>query len=338
MRRSCMILFNMKFIYVKQKHSADMIFAEVLCILNWYNPFAWLIKKVICQNLEFIADHQVLNSGLDKKQYQYLLLKVAGSASFRIANQFNFSFLRKRILMMNKMKSAKLHLVRFLFVLPLLAVLLLSFRQNISGILENQPGSMSGAGTGDATSAYDRVASYLMADTVPAKERTNTPAAKSSEVTVLLKDTTRLFAGDSPHQPLFIVDEIIRDKEYVEALDPSTIESVEVLKDKHALQYGDNGKYGVVRIHTKPAAAVTANNRRAIGISITPKKQVRVESISDSVAIEADKIIIAPGKSDYGYSGADSAYAYDYSNRKSLPRKVNVKGVSQYTIGPADHS
>ncbi len=52
-----------------------MIWAEVLCILNWYNPFAWLIKKVIRQNLEFIADQKVLQNGLDKKQYQYLLLK-----------------------------------------------------------------------------------------------------------------------------------------------------------------------------------------------------------------------------------------------------------------------
>src|SRR5438067_2739132 len=80
------------------------------------------------QNLEFIADQQVLQTGLDRKQYQYLLLKVTGVNAFSIASNFNFSSLKKRIAMMNKTKSAKVHLIRFLFILPLLVVILLAFR------------------------------------------------------------------------------------------------------------------------------------------------------------------------------------------------------------------
>jgi hypothetical protein len=118
-----------EFIHVKQRHSFDLWWGEILCILNWYNPFAWLIRKAIRQNLEFIADHQVLQSGLDRKQYQYLLLKVTGIAPFRIASNFNFSSLKKRIVMMNKNKSANVHLMRFLFMLPLLVVVLLAFRK-----------------------------------------------------------------------------------------------------------------------------------------------------------------------------------------------------------------
>jgi beta-lactamase regulating signal transducer with metallopeptidase domain len=117
-------------VHVAQKHSFDIIWSEVICIFNWYNPFAWLIRKAIRQNLEFIADNKVLQSGIDKKRYQYLLLKVIGNNHFSIAPNFNFSSLKKRIAMMNKMKSAKLHLVKFLFVLPLMAVLLLAFRSN----------------------------------------------------------------------------------------------------------------------------------------------------------------------------------------------------------------
>ncbi len=117
-----------EFIHVKQRHSLDLWWGELLCILNWYNPFAWLIRKAMRQNLEFIADHQVLQSGLDRKQYQYLLLKVTGIAPFCIAANFNFSSLKKRIVMMNKNKSANVHLMRFLFILPLLVVVLLAFR------------------------------------------------------------------------------------------------------------------------------------------------------------------------------------------------------------------
>lgn len=117
-----------EFIHVKQRHSLDLWWGELLCILNWYNPFAWLIRKAMRQNLEFIADHQVLQSGLDRKQYQYLLLKVTGIAPFCIAANFNFSSLKKRIVMMNKNKTANVHLMRFLFILPLLVVVLLAFR------------------------------------------------------------------------------------------------------------------------------------------------------------------------------------------------------------------
>jgi hypothetical protein len=50
-----------EFIHVKQRHSLDILWSEVLCILNWYNPFAWLLRHDIRQNLEFIADQQAAN-------------------------------------------------------------------------------------------------------------------------------------------------------------------------------------------------------------------------------------------------------------------------------------
>jgi bla regulator protein blaR1 len=118
-----------EFVHVKQKHTLDIIWSEWLCIINWYNPFAWLLKTAIRQNLEFIADNKVLQNGVDRKHYQYLLLKVIGNSHFSLASKFNFSSLKKRITMMNKLQSAKLHLVKFLFIVPLLAVILISFRQ-----------------------------------------------------------------------------------------------------------------------------------------------------------------------------------------------------------------
>lgn len=117
-----------EFVHVKQKHSLDILWSELLLLLNWYNPFCWLLKKAIRQNLEFVADNQVLQHGVNKKDYQYLLLKVIGNSQYSIANQFNFSSLKKRIAMMNKMKSAQRQLLRMLFLLPATAILLLAFR------------------------------------------------------------------------------------------------------------------------------------------------------------------------------------------------------------------
>ncbi len=118
-----------EFVHVKQKHSIDILWSELLCIVSWYNPFSWLLKRSIRQNLEFIADSKVLEGGMNKKEYQYLLLKVIGNNHFSIAPKFNFSSLKKRIAMMNKMKTARMHIVKFLFILPLVAVLLIAFRK-----------------------------------------------------------------------------------------------------------------------------------------------------------------------------------------------------------------
>jgi beta-lactamase regulating signal transducer with metallopeptidase domain len=119
-----------EFVHIRQKHTADVIWSEILCIVNWYNPFVWRLRHSMRQNLEFIADNKVLQNGIDKKQYQYLLLKVMGVPQFKIANGFNFSSLKKRIVMMNKLKSAKVHLLKFLFVLPVIIVVLVAFRNN----------------------------------------------------------------------------------------------------------------------------------------------------------------------------------------------------------------
>lgn len=116
-------------VHVRQKHTIDMVFAELLVAFNWYNPFAWLIRHAIRQNLEFVADKAVLSHGVDRKTYQYLLLKVIGQKQFSLGTHLNFSALKNRINMMNRLQSAKLHLLKFSFAIPLLAVLLLAFRK-----------------------------------------------------------------------------------------------------------------------------------------------------------------------------------------------------------------
>ena len=128
-----------EYVHVRQRHTVDIVLAEWLTVFNWYNPFAWLIRHSIRQNLEFIADRKVLDNGFDKKEYQYHLLKVIGRPGYRLANNFNFSSLKKRIVMMNKLRSARLHLIKFLFILPLLAVVLVAFRDQYSGFW-NRPG------------------------------------------------------------------------------------------------------------------------------------------------------------------------------------------------------
>ena len=117
-------------VHVQQHHTVDVVIAEIICMLNWYNPFVWLMKKAIKQNLEFLADDAVLKNGADKKSYQYLLLKVTGYSPLTIASSFKLSSIKQRIYMMNKTRTSQKHLLKLLFVLPLIAFMMLAFRND----------------------------------------------------------------------------------------------------------------------------------------------------------------------------------------------------------------
>ena len=115
-------------VHVLQRHTLDNLWVELLVIVNWFNPFVWLLRNAVKENLEYIADDQVLRGGINKQQYQYLLLQVSGIQQPGPVNAFNLSSLKNRIKMMNKTKTARVQLLKFIFVLPLIIVLLFSFR------------------------------------------------------------------------------------------------------------------------------------------------------------------------------------------------------------------
>lgn len=110
--------------HVKQRHSVDVLLAEMVSICCWINPFAWLLKREVRLNLEFLADRKVMEAGFATKSYQYHLLGLAYNHKYGLSNNFNFSHLKQRIIMMNKKKSnAAGHIKYALFVLPAFALL-----------------------------------------------------------------------------------------------------------------------------------------------------------------------------------------------------------------------
>ncbi|KAA0993009.1 M56 family metallopeptidase [Dyadobacter aurulentus] len=170
-----------EYIHVRQRHTLDVIWAEILCVVNWYNPFAWMIRHAIRQNLEYIADDQVLQHAVDPRDYQYLLLKVAGVPEFRIANRFNFSSLKQRIVMMNRKRTSRLFLVSFLFALPLLVVLLLFFRNDIEKEPDTDVFVMFERNGGPAVMQKDIYAAGMLLEQKTGKPLKNLPLAISFE-------------------------------------------------------------------------------------------------------------------------------------------------------------
>ena len=111
--------------HVRQKHSIDVIISELVNICCWINPFAWLMKREVRLNLEFLADRKVMDAGFATKSYQYHLLGLTYSHKYGLSNNFNFSHLKQRIIMMNKKKTNGAgHIKYALFTIPAFALLL----------------------------------------------------------------------------------------------------------------------------------------------------------------------------------------------------------------------
>ncbi|HVU53452.1 MAG TPA: M56 family metallopeptidase [Puia sp.] len=245
--KECEEIILHEYVHVRQRHTVDILVAELLCILCWFNPFSWLIRHSIRQNLEFIADRQVLDSGLDRKAYQYHLLKVVGESRYRLANNFNFSSLKKRIIMMNKSRSGKFHLVKFLFIVPLLGTLLVAFRDRVDIKLPH----FSKMGMTSVRAVDVAPGKAMDVDTTirPAKDTSKGPVAIIKQVKV--KDTSK---------PMFIIDEVEASQDGMRKLSPSDISFINVMKDDLAVaKFGSRARDGVVLIYTKAYAPVRKN-------------------------------------------------------------------------------
>jgi TonB family protein len=111
--------------HVEQGHSYDLLLAEIVCIIQWFNPFAWLYRKSLQEVHEFLADNRVLQSGCSRAEYQAVLVNQAlGITVFSLSNNFNHIKLKKRIIMMSKMKSSNLVYWKTLIILPVIMLAL----------------------------------------------------------------------------------------------------------------------------------------------------------------------------------------------------------------------
>ena len=111
-------------VHIRQNHTLDIIIAELLLIFQWFNPFAWIYRREIESNLEFLTDDQLMQQKIDKQSYQLSLVKVsAPHLPLSLTTNYNQSILKKRIAMMNT-KRSNLHTAwKYFFLLPVFAFL-----------------------------------------------------------------------------------------------------------------------------------------------------------------------------------------------------------------------
>ena len=115
--------------HLDRYHFLDIIFLEVIKVIQWFNPFIYLYDRSLREVHEFQADEECLNSGIPIQKYQGLILnQVFRTSIFNVSNSFsNPTLIKKRMIMMTRKRSKTLANLKILLVLPVLFLLLILF-------------------------------------------------------------------------------------------------------------------------------------------------------------------------------------------------------------------
>lgn len=162
--------------HTRATHFVDLLIAEVACMLFWFNPFAWALKRDMQRNLEFLADRAVLLSGASRREYQYELLGFTMEvAAGPLCSSYNINDLKERIRMMNKTKSNRAAGARYLVALPLAALMLLSGKWLWAGNAVSEVREVVAAVASDPAPLSDAPDISLQQDEDPVYSEVDTP-------------------------------------------------------------------------------------------------------------------------------------------------------------------
>ncbi|RIH65655.1 hypothetical protein D1164_08320 [Mariniphaga sediminis] len=265
-------------IHVKEKHTLDILFTEILFLLQWFNPFTWLLKNAVRNNIEYKTDHEIAKT-TNAQTYQMAMVALAGKegvAPFLTA--LNGSQLKNRIIMMKKKTKNRFALVKQLIALPLLAVLVMGLAnreikteinyQNESTTahseFQNETTASKQTNKEKNTPAENIIVSNkeTQTESIPGAKDNYTIQADTEETMILSENRYRRHEPDTSitkktdisfklDNRLFIID----GREYqgdIKDFNTNDIKRIDVLKAPTATMfYGEKGKNGVVMIETK---------------------------------------------------------------------------------------
>lgn len=270
--------------HVRQGHTLDVLLAHLGTAVFWLNPAAWLLRRALLDNLEYLADAATLRTGLDRRAYQYCLLQLSrGTAGPALALPFTFFTLKNRVAMMNTPISSRGQLARYFLAGPLVVLAALGY-----SAAHARSAEPVAAGTTSLANPIASAPSVVMAPANAQMVTASQPAAEAQKsaaptlapaVRTPLASTTKLpktqlmtslaattKAAQSGPTPLYYLDGQAVTEAQFKALKPSDIAQIQIIKGEQARQMaGDKGSSGIVVITTeanKNTPAVLAFNQR----------------------------------------------------------------------------
>jgi TonB-dependent SusC/RagA subfamily outer membrane receptor len=137
-------IMNHELVHVRQKHWFDLLLGEILRMIQWINPFAWIYTNLIRINHEYLADAAALQRTTDPAVYKAALLnQVFRSPLIDLSNSFNYSVTKTRFDMMKNVITSPYRRLKVLLVIPVLAVIFYAFALPEYTYVPVSPGAVS---------------------------------------------------------------------------------------------------------------------------------------------------------------------------------------------------
>ncbi len=115
-------------IHIRQRHTIDILFMEVVSAICWFNPLVKIMKQSLCQIHEFIADEKVISNTNGVDNYSRLILRLSSNTlPIPLTHQFSMIHIKNRIIMLNQTKNNTMKKLKFLFALPVVLLLMAFF-------------------------------------------------------------------------------------------------------------------------------------------------------------------------------------------------------------------
>lgn len=223
--------------HIRNGHSWDLLLVQACVFLQWFNPAAWLLKKELQTLHEYEADEDVICNGMEASIYQLSMIeKAVGTRLFTIANNFNHNLLTKRITMMNKERSRRWACLKYLFVLPLSALVVVAFAQPPIDELK-----------------YSFLNDKGLPTTVEMKRKGHFASSMKDSILVVVNEKVKGYG-----------------EEALSSIPGEQIESILTVHSNDAVaEYGDKAKHGVIKITTKEEDEEPASVKEKLIFQVT---------------------------------------------------------------------
>ncbi len=276
--------------HVALGHSYDLLFAQAVAIALWWNPFVWLWKRSLREVHEYQADASVLAGGFDAGNYASLILQSLTGIRPGFASGFSYQLLKNRLVMIKNSRRGSA--ARILFALPVVAGLMATFScaakhpkssaepvrvityaPQTPTLPETTPVATPAervvhkidvkvVGSDTTVSVNGNIVSDERATTKELIAQAHTDIRDGEAVSFTVETEKSRLKGeavrididkmDDGEQPLFFIDGVEAPYSVLKAIDPSKIQSIDVLKEAASIaKYGERGRNGVVLLTLK---------------------------------------------------------------------------------------
>lgn len=229
--------------HIDRQHWIDLLLAQFIVTVNWFNPAAWLVREELKAVHEYEADKRVLDSGINARDYQLLLISKATGMKFpTVANSLNHCKLKKRMTMMMTSQASMSRRLRTLAAIPAVALAVLAINHNaVAAALDHVNNSALFYSDDNESTSNIVITRHDATDAQTESKHDGTSGM--SDIKVIgygaVRKQEQASEPDDSHardrkpmeSPRIFINGIEKDMEEIMKIDPSSIESIAVTRD-----------------------------------------------------------------------------------------------------------